>query len=205
MQRSSIKIGLQYLMERDPVLARLVRENGFEFQMLDLTPYEALLQSVIYQQLSYRAARATLNRFLNLYGGYPDPERLLQTDDEQLRKTGLSAKKILYLKQVASYAVRYGLKRERLDSMDDEEIIRELDRIKGVGPWTIHMLLIFVLGRLNIFPSSDLGIRKAIMLNYDLPEIPSEKEAAKFSERWEPYKSIAALIMWRSLDKTPWP
>jgi 3-methyladenine DNA glycosylase/8-oxoguanine DNA glycosylase len=205
MSPDQIKRGLEFLKSRDDVLSKLIKQNGFEFKPLNMTPYEALLQSVIYQQLSYRAARATLNRFLGLYGGYPDPKRLLSTDVEVLRKTGLSSKKITYLKEVASYASTHGLELDKLNMMKDDEIVRELDAIKGIGLWTVHMLLIFILGRLDVFPASDLGIRKAIKLNYNLSDIPSEREAFTFSKRWKPYRSLAALILWRSLDKTPWP
>jgi len=205
MTDGKIKRGLKFLRSKDEVLAKLIDINGFEFNLLKMTPYEALLQSVIYQQLSYRAARATLNKFLKLFQGYPEPARLISTDDKLLRETGLSSRKILYLKEVASYAISKGLNLEKLEKMKDDEIIKELDSIKGIGLWTIHMLLIFILGRLDVFPASDLGIRKAIKQNYNLSKIPSEKEALTISRRWKPYRSIAALILWRSLDKTPWP
>ncbi len=205
MSQSQIKNGLEFLKSNDSVLAELIKRNGFEFNQLNMTPYEALIQSIIYQQLSYKAARATLDRFLALFGGYPAPERLLSADVELLRKTGLSSKKITYLKEVASYAMTHGLEQSKLSKMKDDEIIKELDAIKGIGLWTIHMLLIFILGRLDVFPFSDLGIRKAMKQNYNLSDIPSEKEALSFSKRWKPYRSLAALILWRSLDKTPWP
>lgn len=196
---------LSYLVKKDEVLRRLVKDNGFEFRPLEYTPYEALLQSIIYQQLSNKAAKATLSKFLNLFGGYPDPDRLIVTADDKLRRCGISYRKIKYLKEVALYAKNNFLDSKALSRMCDEDIMRRLDSIPGIGPWTVHMLLIFVLRRLDVFPFSDLGIRKALKVNYDLPKIPSEKEALVFSERWRPYRTVAALILWRSLDKSPWP
>lgn len=205
-QNEEVQKGLQKLISSDIVLQGIYRKHGFEYPILEMSPYESLIQGVIYQQLSYRSARAVLQRFLSTFGGrYPEPDELLSTQDDRLKSAGLSSRKIKYLEEIAYFAKKGKLDVERLNRLSDKEIMQELDRLRGIGPWTVHMLLIFILGRLDVFPYSDLGIRKALAANYKMKRLPTESEAESFSLRWKPYRTLAALLLWRSLDTSPWP
>jgi DNA-3-methyladenine glycosylase II len=201
-----IRKGLKVLSEKDRVMAALIRRLGYSDFRISSTPYQSLIQGIIYQQLSSSAAKAVLHRFLALYGGtYPEPATLLETGDEKLRSTGISTKKVGYLKEVARFELTGTLRQDRLSRLTDEEVMEELDRIRGVGPWTVQMLQIFVLGRLDIFPSADLGIRRSIATNYGMGSPPTPSQAEQFSKRWRPYRTLASIYLWRSSDPTSWP
>ncbi|MDG6939076.1 MAG: DNA-3-methyladenine glycosylase 2 family protein [Nitrososphaerota archaeon] len=197
---------MRHLSRRDAVMNRLVSRLGrFEY-INDVTPYQSLIQGIVYQQLSSTAASSILQRFLSLFGGsYPEPDQLLSCHPSKIRAAGIMNRKIEYMKGVASAAKGGALDPEKLRGMTDEQIIEELDGIRGVGPWTVHMLLIFVLGRPDVFPSGDLGIRKAMARAYGRDRLPTEAEALAFSERWRPYRTFASLYLWRAFDSAPWP
>jgi DNA-3-methyladenine glycosylase II len=168
----------------------------------DINHYEALVGSIIYQQLAGSAARVILNRFKELYGGrIPTPKEYLATSIIRLRKSGLSPQKISYLKDLSRKLESGRLDLERLSSLPDEEVIQTLDDVRGIGRWTAEMFLIFMLGRTNILPTDDLGVRKAAQRLYRLHKLPKKEKLWKLAKKWHPYSSIATLYLWKSVEK----
>jgi 3-methyladenine DNA glycosylase/8-oxoguanine DNA glycosylase len=167
------------------------------------SPFEALVQSVAYQQLNGTAAATILGRVKALYPGrrFPTPEDLLATPDEHLRGAGLSRAKTAAIKDIAAKTVTGQVPTLRaIMKMSDAEILERLTEVRGVGPWTVHMLLIFTLGREDVLPVTDYGVRKGFALAYGWKELPEPKELLEHGERWRPHRSTAAWYLWRALD-----
>lgn len=193
------------LQKQDKVLARLIKKTKpFKFQpLMKKEPLAALIQAITSQQLSSKVAATILTRVsaLILEDGHCSPEKILSTPDFDLRKAGLSFMKVSFLKDLAKKYLEGRLSPlEKLKLMSDEQIVNEFSQIKGVGRWTVEMYLIFNLGRADIFPTLDFGIRKAIAQVYGLPEVPEPKAIEKYGERWKPYRTVASLYLWYSLD-----
>ena len=166
--------------------------------------YGALLRSIVGQQLSTKAARSIYGRVTALYGDTtPSPQELLDTDAETLRGAGLSRAKVVYMRSLAEHVLSGRLELDRLDELTDEEVAAELTAVKGLGQWTADMFMIFHLGRPDVLPVGDLGVRKAIAAVYELPSIPAKEEMERLAEPWRPYRSLASLYLWRSLDAVP--
>lgn len=197
---------MQYLKRRDPALARLINVVGpIRFQM-DNDHYEALVGSIIFQQLAGSAAQAILNRFKQLYGGrLPRPREYLMTDEKKLRAAGLSPQKISYIKDLAERLENGTLDLKKLEGLSDDEAIHELDEVRGVGRWTAEMFLIFMLGRTDVLPVDDLGLQKAAKKIYKLRKLPTREKFERLAEKWRPYSSISTLYLWRSTEKTDVP
>jgi DNA-3-methyladenine glycosylase II len=160
-----------------------------------------LCRSIVYQQLSGKAASTIMMRFLGLYA--PDtltPEALLQTTDDTLRGIGLSRQKITYLKDLATQIQAGALQLALLPRHSDAEVIYQLMGVKGIGRWTAEMFLIFALGRLDVFPVDDLGIRKAMQRAYGYKRLPAPVTMRRHARKWIPYRTIATWYLWRSLD-----
>ncbi|HWQ29064.1 MAG TPA: DNA-3-methyladenine glycosylase [Dehalococcoidia bacterium] len=189
---------VERLRAADPALAKVIDAVGpFELRPQG-TPYESLFRAILYQQLAGTAARAIERRVLDLFGGaIPAPPELLKADEESLRKAGLSRQKIRYLKDLAQKALE-GLLGPGLASLSDDEVVRRVTSVKGIGRWTAEMLLMFCLGRPDVFPADDLGVRKGIQRVYGLPGVPTQKEARAIAERWRPYRSVATWYLWRA-------
>lgn len=199
------RTGVQYL-QRDKQLARIIRKVGhFPFKpQQNAEPLQALIDAIVSQQLSTKVAATILKRVHALIGskGRPCAKKILATDDELLRAAGLSYMKVSYLKDLAQHCVDGKFPTlEQVRGMPDEQIIKLFTKIKGVGRWTVEMYLIFDLGRADVFPGDDFGIRKAIAKLHNLPELPPAKQMAKYAEQWKPYRSVASLYLWRLLDK----
>ncbi|OLP17984.1 Fe-S cluster assembly protein HesB [Leptolyngbya sp. 'hensonii'] len=194
------------LQQVDPILASVIDRVGpcrldQELQTGELLP--CLTQAIIYQQLSGKTAGTIYRRFLELYpvGSFPAAEVILDTPDEALRSAGLSRSKALYVKDLAQ-KVRDGLPTlEELAVLEDEAILKTLTQVKGIGPWTVQMLLIFRLHRWDVLPVEDLGIRNSMRQVYGLPDLPDKKTVATLGQPWQPYRTIASWYLWRSLDK----
>ena len=197
------------LSKADDVMARLVAQHGAleERERKRGRPadaYGALLRSIVGQQLSTKAARTIYGRVEELFGGRtPTPAELLKVDPELLRAAGLSYAKVAYLRDLAEHVEDGELDLQALPELSDEEISEELTAIKGLGQWTVDMFLIFHLGRPDILPVGDLGIRKAAQIEYRLKELPKPAELEAVAEPWRPYRSLACLYLWSSLDNVP--
>jgi DNA-3-methyladenine glycosylase II len=194
--------GMKHLKKNDPALAKIINRLGpYEFR-LDDDHYEALVGSIIFQQLAGAAARAILNRFKQIYDGkIPRPRQYLETEEKHLRASGLSPQKIRYIRDLSERVENGVLDLEKLSLLPSDEVVRELDDVKGIGRWTAEMFLIFVLGRTDVLPVDDLGLRKATQKTYRLRNLPSKEKFEQLSKKWHPYCSIATLYLWRSQEK----
>ena len=202
MQNAEIKRAIKHLSQHDYTLSTIIKNIG----IINLTShrqyFNSLLDAIIGQQLSVSAADKISLRFFDLFDKKPLPEQILDTSDITLRSVGLSNAKVKYVKDLSSKILTKEINLNRLSKMSDEEIIAKLTIVKGIGVWTSHMFLIFTLGRLNILPFSDLGIRKAVMLNYRLRKLPNEKKIRSIAKKynWDPYCSVVSRYLWKSLD-----
>jgi DNA-3-methyladenine glycosylase II len=166
--------------------------------------YGALLRAIVGQQLSTKAARTIYLRVLDLFGGKtPAPERLLEASEEELRGCGLSGRKVEYIRDLASHVLSGELELERLDDLADEEVIEEIVAVRGLGQWTAEMFLLFYLERPDVLSGGDLGIHKAIGLEYGLEEMPAPQRVLEIGEPWRPHRSLASLYLWESLAAAP--
>lgn len=190
-----------HLKQSDPVLAGIIDRVGayrIEFREPE---FPTLVRSIVYQQLSGKAALTILSRLL---GAMPDgrltPDAILALTTGQMRALGLSGQKTAYIRDLAERTRSGDLDFARFVEMADEDVIAHLTRVKGVGVWTAHMFLIFALQRPNILPVGDLGVRAAIKKAYRLRDLPKPAKMEKIARRWHPYCSVAAWYLWRSLD-----
>ena len=194
---------IRHLERADPVLATIIEAVGpYRLQLrTEGTHFQALTRSIVFQQLSGKAAGTILSRFNDLYPDRsPTPETVLATSDEQLRSVGLSRQKIGYMRDLASKVASGELPLDRIDEMDDEDLIVHLVQVKGIGRWTAQMFLMFRLGRPDVLPELDLGIQNAIKKAYRKRKRPMPKDVKKIGAKWSPYSSVACWYLWRSLD-----
>lgn len=196
---------LQHLIKTDKVLGRLIRRVGpCRLKPKNRrTPFEALVQAVAYQQLNGTAAATILARVKALYPNrrFPRPQDLLDTPAERLRAAGLSRAKVAAIKDIAAKTLS-GIvpSSSAIAKMSEEDIVAQLTSVRGVGPWTVEMLLIFTLGRPDVLPVTDYGVRKGFALTYGWKELPRPKELLEFGERWRPHRTTAAWYFWRALE-----
>ena len=199
MHRTSVL----HLKRADPVLAGIITRVGpCRFKpRAQGTHFHALLRSIVYQQLSGKAASTILRRVLELYGSrYPRPAELLATPEESLRAAGLSRQKLAYLRDLATRVETGEVPLARVGRLPDEEVIAHLTRVSGIGRWTAQMFLMFRLGRPDVLPELDLGIQNAIQRAYDLPKRPVPAEVLQIGASWRPHATIASWYLWRSLE-----
>ena len=195
------------LMRRDPVLGTIIRKYGAcgikAARETDI--FCGLVEAIVSQQLSTRAAATIYGRLRALIpdGSAPTPEALLPLSDEALRAVGLSRQKTGYMRDLSRKVLEGEVKTDCLAAMTDEEIVAELTKIKGIGRWTVEMILIFRLARPDVFPVGDLGIVKAIQKAYGLRKAPDPKRMERLAERWRPYRSVASWYLWASLENKP--
>ena len=200
---------LEQLRAADPVLAALIATHG----PLDVEArrrgrpadaYGGLVRSIVGQQLSTKAARAIYERLTALFDGRtPSPAELLAVDPETIRGVGLSRAKVAYLRDLAARVLAGELELDRLSELADEEVSSQLVAVKGLGQWTADMFLLFHLGRPDVLPVGDLGVRRAAERAYGLGALPSAAELTALAEPWRPHRSLASLYLWRSLDNEP--
>jgi len=195
----------RHLSGVDHVLARVIREVGpcTLRPRRNCSPYQALVQAVTHQQLNGTAAQTILKRFIALFPGekFPSPAAVLAAPDEQLRSAGLSRAKTAAIKDIAHKATTGDVPTRRAAArLSDAELVTRLTELRGVGPWTVEMFLIFTLGRRDVLPVGDYGVRCGFAKAYGWREHPTPKELLVEGERWRPYRSIAAWYMWRVLD-----
>ena len=204
-----VERGTRHLRRKDPTMRELIKRLG----KLDLEArrrgrpadaYGALVRSIVGQQLSTKAARTIYERMTQLWDGRtPTPQELLDADPDAIRAAGLSRPKIGYLRSLAEHVLSGELELDRFDALSDEEIAAELTAVKGLGQWTADMFLIFHLGRPDVLPVGDLGVRNAAREVYGLEQLPTAVELEEIGEPWRPHRSLAALYLWRSLDNEP--
>jgi DNA-3-methyladenine glycosylase II len=197
------------LRDADPVMARLIEQNGAVVRR-DLKrerpgdAYGTLVRAIVGQQLSTKAAATIYGRVLELFKGHtPTPKQLLKVDPDKLRAAGLSRAKVDYLRDLAQHVEEGSLELELLPELPDEEVAEQLTAIKGLGQWTADMFLMFHLGRPDILPVGDQGIRRAIQVEYGLRKLPDAKRMQKIAKPWQPYRTLACLYLWSTLDNTP--
>jgi 3-methyladenine DNA glycosylase/8-oxoguanine DNA glycosylase len=195
----------RHIAATDPRLAELI-ERSTPYNItpsLSIRPFDALAESIAYQQLSGKAAATIWGRVRALYPRkkYLDPKLVLATPDEKLRGAGLSRSKVAALKDLAAKTLDGTVPSARaLEKMSDEEIIARLIAVRGIGRWTAEMLLLFDLGRPDVWPVDDYGVRKGFAKTFRRKKLPTPKQLMKFGEKWRPYRSVAAWFFWRALD-----
>ena len=166
--------------------------------------YGALLRAIVGQQLSTKAARTIYARVCDLFGGTtPSPEQLLEASEKDLRACGLSGRKVEYIRDLAAHVLSGELELDRLGELSDEEAIEEIVAVRGLGQWTAEMFLIFHLERPDVLSGGDLGIRKAVQIEYGLEEMPTPQRVLEIGEAWRPHRSLASLYLWESLANVP--
>jgi len=196
----------RHLAATDPRIAQLIaRSRSYDITpSLSIRPFDALAESIAYQQLSGKAAATIWGRVRALYPRkkYLDPKLVLATPDEKLRAAGLSRSKVAALKDLAVKTIDGTVPSARsLAKMTDEEIIERLITVRGIGRWTVEMLLLFDLGRRDVWPVHDYGVRKGFAKTFGRRKLPTPKQLMKLGEKWRPYRSAAAWYFWRALDK----
>jgi DNA-3-methyladenine glycosylase II len=198
-------VALQHLRKQDRILARIIKRVGPcpLASRRGVHPWQALTRSVAYQQLNGTAATTIFNRFLALFPGtkFPTPEQVVAMPDEKLRSAGLSRAKTAAIKDIAAKTIAGVVPdRRQIQKLSDVEIITRLTTIRGVGPWTVEMLLMFTLGRPDVLPATDYGVRSGFALVYGLKELPTPKEILAHGECWRPHRSFASWYMWQAID-----
>lgn len=203
------------LTAADPTMAALIERIGEidiatrlrrRAEQRPADAYGALLRAIVGQQLSTKAARTIYGRVLERFGGVtPSPEQLLAVPEEELRAAGLSGRKVEYVRDLARHVLDGELELDRLDELGDAEVIAEIVAVRGLGQWTAEMFLLFHLERPDVLSGGDLGIRKAIQIEYGLAEMPSPQRVLEIGEPWRPNRSLASLYLWESLAAVPDP
>ena len=197
------RASVRHLKRVDPVLARVIESVGPCRMPVrsEGTHFQALVRSIVFQQLSGKAAGTIHGRFAALFAnGDPEPSSLLTFTDAQLRGVGLSRQKIGYLRDLSDKVVAGALPLDEVDRMDDDELIAHLVQVKGIGRWTAQMFLMFRLGRRNVLPELDLGIQNAIRRAYGKRKRPSPKQVRAIGAKWSPHSTVASWYLWRSLE-----
>ena len=203
--RTAMRRRERALAALDPVMARIIDAAGpcTLFARLETTPFESLASSIAHQQLNGIVAARILQRFVALYAPatFPEPAALLATEDTALRAVGFSFAKIRALRDLAE-KTQAGVVPEsaELVGLEDEHIVERLTQVRGIGPWTVHMMLMSQLGRPNVLPIDDYGVRNGFRLAYGLKGLPTPRALAEFGARWQPHCSIAAWYLWRAVD-----
>lgn len=196
----------RHLTRVDPVMRRLIREVGpcTLRQKARRSPFETLARAIAFQQLHENAAESILRRFIALFPGrrFPTPDELLATSPRSIRAAGFSRSKILALRDLASKTIDGTVPPNRVIArLDDEAIVERLIEIRGIGRWTVEMLLIFQLGRPDVLPVDDYGVRNGFRIAYGYQTMPTPKEVRRYGERWKPYRTTASWYLWRAADR----
>lgn len=202
MPRVSLRAATAEVAERDPVMRRLIEQGG----PMKLRPprdpdhFVELMESIVYQQLAGAAAAAIWRRVAALFDPRITPEAVLATSDEALRSAGLSRNKAASIRDLATKVADGTVPLERINRLRDDVIVERLSQVRGIGPWTAEMFLIFTLRRLDVWPVLDYGVRKGWALAYGLPELPTPKQLHPEGDRFRPYRTVVAWYCWRAVD-----
>src|SRR6202140_968998 len=201
-----LRIAKAALATKDERLARLIEETvEFQIEMESMdSPYEALMKSITYQSISGKAAATIFARIkaLGSNGRAPTPQEMVKLRPQKLRKAGLSGAKVLAMKDLAQKTIDGVVPTlEEAQKMSDEELVERLVSVRGIGAWTVEMFLIFRLGRPDVLPIHDLGVKKGWSVTYGKKRMPKPKELLAFGERWRPYRTLASWYMWRAFER----
>ncbi|MCX6150481.1 MAG: hypothetical protein NTX22_08175 [Ignavibacteriales bacterium] len=202
MTKQEIEKGIVHLSRNDKRLSTLIKKIG----KCNLQPhndyYISLLGSIIQQQLSLKAADSIYRRFMDYFNQDPKPKKILDAEHTDIRALGLSNSKVKFVKDLSEKIISKEISFRKIQIKSNEEITNELIKVKGIGTWTVHMFLIFTLGRSDVLPTGDLGLKRAIMLIYNLKKLPDEKRIIKISKEnnWSPFSSVASWYLWKSLE-----
>ncbi len=206
MPLSGSDLAVTHLATVDPVMRRLIKDIGpcTLKSKARRSPFESLARAIAYQQLHAKAAESILTRLIALFPGrtFPRPEDLLAVDARAIRKTGFSRPKILALRDLAAKTLDGTVPTNRvIRKLGDEEIVERLIDVRGIGRWTVEMLLIFQLGRPDVLPVDDFGVRNGFRIAYGRRSMPTPKQVLQYGERWKPYRTVAAWYLWRAVDR----
>ena len=199
------KPALIHLRKTDPVMKRVIDKIG-PCELIPQerrTPFESLARAIAHQQLNGTAAQTILGRFIKLFPSrrFPKPHDLASVSDEAIRAAGFSRAKIAAIRDLAEKSISGVVPSARvIKSMSNEDIIERLTQVRGIGQWTVEMLLIFQLGREDVLPADDFGVRRGFMLAYKLPDMPKPKELLAHGQRWAPHRTVASWYLWRVAD-----
>ena len=198
-----VRLAENHLRTSDPVMASIIKEIGrcglVRSKRAD--PFIAIVEAIIWQQLSGKAARTIYERFLKVFpDGTPTPATILATSDEAMRAAGLSRGKIVYLRDLSTKVLDGTVHLESLETMANDDVVAAMTKVKGIGQWSAEMFLMFRLQRADVLPVGDLGIVKAIQRHYRLRKTPTPERMRKIAESWRPYRSVASWYLWASLD-----
>jgi DNA-3-methyladenine glycosylase II len=199
----SVKRAEEHLRAADPTLARLIDANGPYAPRPGNDPYGWLVRTILFQQLAGSAARAIARKWFALYGDdahVPTPKEIIGTTDEQFRAAGVSRQKASYFRDLAERMVDGRLSLDGLDKLPDEEVASRLTAVRGVGEWSAHMFLMFELGRPDVLPTGDFGVRHGMQVAYGLDAVPTPARARELGAPWAPYRSVGAWYMWRAVE-----
>lgn len=202
----NIQIALDSLSDNDPVMAALIDTYPAPSFVSHTNYYQALVESIIGQQLSVKAAAAIRSRFVGLFDDeFPTPNQIITVDVEAYRSIGLSRPKARYIIDLAAHVIDGRVQFGHLDTASNQAIIDELVAVKGIGVWTVHMFLMFCMGRLDVLPVGDLGIRNAVEKNYGLDFVGASSAVENVAKhyKWHPYESVASYYLWQSLENKP--
>lgn len=199
-----LDIGIAHIAHHDVRLAVIIETQPKPAFRPHTDYYHELVRSIISQQLSVKAASTIHTRFVNSFGHVPEPTEILACDDLQLRAVGLSGQKARYIKDLAEKVLSGDVRFDHLDTLTNEAIASQLTSVKGVGEWTVHMFLMSCMGRFDVLPTGDLGIKNAIYSLYSLDTLPSADDITRIAYKngWKPYESVASWYLWQSLKKT---
>jgi len=198
-----VRLAENHLRTSDPVMASIIKEIGrcglVRSKRAD--PFIAIVEAIIWQQLSGKAARTIYERFLKIFpNGRPTPATILATPDEAMRAAGLSRGKVAYLRDLSTKVLDGTVHLESLETMANDDVVAAMTKVKGIGQWSAEMFLMFRLQRADVLPVGDLGIVKAIQRHYRLRKTPTPDRMLKIAESWRPYRSVASWYLWASLD-----
>jgi DNA-3-methyladenine glycosylase II len=202
MTEQEFKKAIRYLKKADPILARVIDQVELQLRKPHSNYFQALVESIISQQLSVKAADTIEARFKALFNGksFPKPSEVLKTSDEQMRSVGLSGSKVKYIKDLAKRVESGDLKFKGIETKSEEEIIEMLVQVKGIGQWTAEMFMMFALGRPDLYSHGDLGLRNAVIKLYKVRGELTPLKAEKIASKWRPYRTLACRYLWASLN-----